>query len=138
LLTGAWYVCLLRGSARVLPIQMRLLAANHQTEHWDPSGGVRGRTEGVEGVCNPIRRTISTNWTTQSSQELNHQPKRTHGGTHCSSCLCSRGLHYLASMGGGGPWSCGDLMPQCRGMLGRWGGSGWVSSLRGKKKEAFM
>ena len=25
-----------------------------------------------------------------SSQGLNHQPKNTHGGTHASSCMCSR------------------------------------------------
>jgi hypothetical protein len=60
LLTGAWYGCPLRGSARALPIQMWMLEANHQTEHWDPNGEVRGRTE---GVCNPIERTISTNQT---------------------------------------------------------------------------
>jgi hypothetical protein len=35
-----------------------MLAANHGTEHGDPDGGVRGRTEeGAEGVCNPIGRT---------------------------------------------------------------------------------
>jgi hypothetical protein len=56
----AWYGCLLRGLARVLPMWM--LAANHQTEHLDPNGGVRGRIEGAERVCNPIgRTTISTN-----------------------------------------------------------------------------
>jgi hypothetical protein len=29
---------------------MQMLAANHQTEHRDPNGGVRGRTKGAEGV----------------------------------------------------------------------------------------
>jgi hypothetical protein len=39
-----------------------MLTANHWTEHRDPNGGVRERTEGAEGVCNPIgRTTISTN-----------------------------------------------------------------------------
>jgi hypothetical protein len=33
-----------------------MLAANHQTEHGDPIGGVRERTEGAEGVCNTIGR----------------------------------------------------------------------------------
>jgi len=43
---------------------MRMLAANHWTEHRYPSGRVRERTEGAEGVCNPIgRTTISTNQT---------------------------------------------------------------------------
>jgi hypothetical protein len=35
-----------------------------------------------------------------SSQGLNHQPKSTYGETHDSTCLCSTGLPYLASMGG--------------------------------------
>ena len=44
---------------------MWMLAANHQIEQGDPNEGVRGRTEGAEGVCNPIeRKTISTNQTT--------------------------------------------------------------------------
>jgi hypothetical protein len=60
-----------------------------------------GLTEEAEGVCNPIGKpTVSTNQTLQISQELNHQPKNTHGGTHGSSCLFSRGWTYLASMGG--------------------------------------
>ena len=29
---------------------MQMLAANHQTEHRDPSGEVRGRTEEAEGA----------------------------------------------------------------------------------------
>jgi hypothetical protein len=78
-----------------------MLAANHWTEFGDPNGGVRERTEGTEGVCKPIgRTTISTNQNPQSSQGLNHQPKSTHGGTDSSSCICSRGLPYLESMGG--------------------------------------
>jgi len=34
-----------------------MLTANNHTVHRDPSGGVRGRTEGAEGVCNRIGRT---------------------------------------------------------------------------------
>jgi hypothetical protein len=75
-------------------------ATNHQTKHGDPNRGVRGRSEGAEGACNPIeRRTISINQTVQSSQGLNHQPKSSHGGTHASSYIYSRGWPYLASMG---------------------------------------
>jgi uncharacterized protein YqcC (DUF446 family) len=36
----------------------------------------------------------------QSSQGLNHQFKSTHGGTHGSSRICSRGWPCQASMGG--------------------------------------
>ena len=39
-----------------------------------PNGRVRERSEGAEGVCNPIGgTTISTNQYPQSSQALNHQ-----------------------------------------------------------------
>ena len=77
-----------------------MLAANNWTEQVFPNRGVRGRTEEAEGVCNPIGRTIATNLTTQSSPGLNYQPKSTHGGSHGSSRICSRGWPYLASMGG--------------------------------------
>jgi len=47
---------------------MQTLTTNHQTEVGDPSGRIRGRTEGAEGNYNPIgRTTISTNYTPQSS-----------------------------------------------------------------------
>ena len=72
-----------------------------QPEPWVPSGvpkgGVRKRTEGDKGVGNHIGRTIiSSNQTPQDSQGLNHQPRSTHG----SSCICSRGQHCQALMGG--------------------------------------
>jgi hypothetical protein len=51
--------------------------ANYLTEPGNPNKA-RARTEGAEGDCNPIERTISTNWIAQSSQGLNHQPKRIH------------------------------------------------------------
>jgi hypothetical protein len=52
---------------------MQMLAAKHWTEHGDPNGRVRGRTEGAEGVCNTIgRTTVSTNQTPQSSLRINH------------------------------------------------------------------
>jgi hypothetical protein len=54
---------------------MQMLAANYRTKHGNLNGGVRGRTEEVEGVCHTIGRTISTNQNSQSSQGLNHQPK---------------------------------------------------------------
>jgi hypothetical protein len=51
-------------------------AANHWTEHGNPNGGVRDRTEGAKGVCNLIERTkISNNQILQCPQGLNHQSK---------------------------------------------------------------
>jgi hypothetical protein len=38
-----------------------MLAAKHQTELRDPNGGVRGRTEGAEGICNPIEKNNNIN-----------------------------------------------------------------------------
>ena len=64
MLKGAWYGCLLRGFARALQIQRRMLAANYWTERGVPNRGVSEGTEGIEGVCNPIgRTTIPTNKT---------------------------------------------------------------------------
>ncbi|EDL79619.1 LRRGT00091 [Rattus norvegicus] len=81
LLTRARYECLLRGSARALLIQMRMVEANHWTEQVGINGGVREKTEDAEVVCNPIgRTTISTNQNPCCSQGLNHQPKSTYMG----------------------------------------------------------
>jgi hypothetical protein len=91
LLTGPWYSCLLRGSTTVWQIQSWMLSANLWTEHRVPNVGARERTQGVEGVCRHIGgTTIWTNQYPQSSQGLIHQPKIAHGGTHGSSCICSR------------------------------------------------
>ena len=46
------------------------------------------------------RTTISTNQSSQSSQGLNYQPKNTHGGTHGSSDICSRGWLCWTSKAG--------------------------------------
>jgi len=121
MLTGAWYNCLLRGSARACQIQRWVLAANHWTENGVPVGGIRERIEGAEGACNPIRTTVPTN---QSSQGLNHYPKSPHGQTHGSSCTCSRGWPCWAPMGGEalGPAKAGPPLPPVQGNVR---GDGW-------------
>jgi hypothetical protein len=64
LLTGAWYSCPLRGSARTWPKQIQMFAANHWTEHRTPMEDLGRKTKGTKGACNPIgRTTISTNQT---------------------------------------------------------------------------
>jgi hypothetical protein len=72
------------------------------TERRVPNERVKGRTEGAEGDCDPIGRTTLTNQTPppNSAKRLTHQTKNTHGGSHGSSCICSRGKPYLASVGG--------------------------------------
>ena len=100
LLTETWYSCLLRGSAIAWQIQKWMLTAMHWTEHRVPNEGARERIQGAEGVCSPIGgTTIWTNQYPQSSLGLNHQPKKTHGGTHSSSCICSRGQPIRSWMG---------------------------------------
>jgi hypothetical protein len=75
-------------------------AAKHWTKHRNTKARASGITDRAEGVCNPIGRTITTNQIPQSSQGLNHPPKNANRETHGSSCICSRGLPYLTSMGG--------------------------------------
>ena len=62
LLTGVWYSCPLRGSASAWQIQKWMLTANQWTEHRDPNGGSRERTQEAIGVCSLRGGTI---WTTQ-------------------------------------------------------------------------
>jgi hypothetical protein len=69
---------------------MQILRGNHHTEPGDSSGRARKRTERAEGDFNPIRRAILTNWTTQISQGLNHQPKSIHGRIQDSRDIYSR------------------------------------------------
>jgi hypothetical protein len=65
--------------------------------------------------CNPIGRTMSSGGTTQCSQQLEHQSGSVKWGINGSRYICSRGLSDIN--GRRGPWSCGDLMSQHRGML---------------------
>jgi hypothetical protein len=60
-----------------------MFIANHWTEHGVPNGvpngRVRERTEGTEGVCNPIGRTIiSTNQIPLGSAETKAPTKGVH------------------------------------------------------------
>ena len=101
MLKGARYGCLLRGPARVLQIQRWMLTANHWTERGVPNRGVRERTEGVEGVCNPIgRTTISTNQFPKSSQGLNHQQRSARLQLHMLQRMALSCIN-----GRRGPWS---------------------------------
>ena len=90
------------------------------------NGGATERTEGAEGACSPIGgTTIWANQYPQSSQGLNHQPKSTHGRTHGSTWICSRGWLCWTSKGGEalGPekaW-CPSVGECQGGELGVWG-----------------
>jgi hypothetical protein len=75
-------------------------------EYRVPSGGIRERIKGAEGVCNPIgRTTIPTIQTPphhhhhQSFQRLNYQSKRKHGVTHGSRYIFNRGWPCQATIG---------------------------------------
>jgi hypothetical protein len=124
LLTRVWYRCLLRVSTRAWQIQMGMLTANHWTEQRVPNGGARKRTERGNGVCNPIGRTAIS---TRCPRAPRGQPKGTCGGTHDSSCICRPTRMALLDINGRrDPWFCEVWMPQCRGLPGRGGRSGWV------------
>jgi hypothetical protein len=70
-----------------------MLAGNHWTENRDHNGRIRRRIEESKGLFNPIGSTaISSNEILQISHGLSHQLKSTHGGTHDSSCIYSKGL----------------------------------------------
>ena len=73
LLAGTRYECLLRGSARVIQIQVRMLSSNLQTEHRDLNERARERTKGAGKVYNLMGRiTISTHTTLQYSYRINN------------------------------------------------------------------
>jgi len=59
---------------------MWMLAANLQTELRDPNGRFRERTEGDEGVYNPIGRT--TKPTNQTPSELSGTKPQTNESFH--------------------------------------------------------
>ena len=74
-----------------------------------------------------------------SSQELNHQPKKTLGGTYGSSCICSRGWPNLSSVGGEAFGPVKVLCPsigECQGQ--ELGVGGLVSRGRGEGKGGFQ
>jgi hypothetical protein len=109
-----------------------MLAANHWTKHKVPNGGARERTEGAEVGCSLIgETTMWINQYPQSSQGLNHQPQSTHGGTHGSSHICSRGWPCWTSVGGEALGSVKVLCPSVGECQDREAGVGRLVS-RGK------
>jgi hypothetical protein len=80
----------LRGSTSTNQYRFRYSQPTIGLNAGDPNGRTRGRTEGAEGDCNPIGRTVSTGQRIQSFQRLNHQPKSIHGRTHGSTYICSK------------------------------------------------
>jgi hypothetical protein len=100
-LTRAWYSCLLMASASAWQKPKLMLTIISWMEHTVPNEGARENTQGAEGFWSPIGGiSIWTNQYTQSSLELNHQSKKTHGGTCGSICICSRGWPSQSSTGG--------------------------------------
>ena len=80
---------------------MWMYTAKHRTKLEDHNEEFRARTVGIEGVCNLIgRTTISTSQTPPELPGTKPPTKEYTGGTHGSSWICSRGLPYLASLGG--------------------------------------
>ena len=67
--------------------------------------------------------------------ELNHQPKSAHGGTHGSSCICRRGWPCQASVGGEALSPVKVLCPSIGECQGQEAGVGGLLSRR--KKEGI-
>jgi hypothetical protein len=105
-----------------------MLSAIHWTEHRVPNQGARERTHRVDKFYISIGgTTIRTNQYPQSSQQPNHQLKSTHGGTHGSSYICSRGWPSRSSMGGEALFPVKALCPsvgECQGQEAGVGGRG--------------
>jgi hypothetical protein len=54
--------------------------------------GSEAETKGAKGFCSPMEgATVSAGQSHQGSQELDHQPKNTHGGNLGSGCTNGRG-----------------------------------------------
>ena len=91
-------------SCEALPVpskQKWMLTVIHWTEHKVPNEGARENTQGAERVWSPIGGTsVWTDQYLQSSLELKHQSKKTHGRTCGSSYICSRGWPSWSSIGG--------------------------------------
>ena len=60
--------------------------------------------------------------------KIHHQPKKTHGGTHGSSCVCSRGWPSWPSMGGEALGPVKVLCPNIWECLGQEAGVGGLVS----------
>jgi hypothetical protein len=71
--------------------------------------------------------------TLQSSLGLNHQSKKTHCGTHGSSCICSRGWSRWSSMGGEALGPVKVLCPRIGECQGQEAAVGWLGS-RGRRE----
>jgi hypothetical protein len=82
---------------------------------------------------------LNSNQYPQSSLGLNHQSKKTHSGTHGSSCICSTGWPSLSSMGGVALGPVKVLCPsigECQGQ--EVGVGGWGSRRRWGADRGFL
>ena len=73
----------------------------YRCEWMQPNIGLSSGTP-IEELCKDWRswRDVQPHRKNNNINQPDHQPKSTHGGTHGSSCICSRGWPYRASMGG--------------------------------------
>jgi hypothetical protein len=62
-----------------------------ELRRWSPVGKVKKGLMELKGFATHTKNKISTNQIAQSSEELNHQSKSTHGGTQSSCHIYSRG-----------------------------------------------
>jgi hypothetical protein len=68
--------------------------------HWTKQGSPVKELEKVTKELKEFTSPLEEYQYLQNSLGLNDQPKKTLGGIHCSSCICSRGWPSGSSMGG--------------------------------------
>jgi hypothetical protein len=91
-----------------------MLAGNHWTDHRVPKKGVKERTEGVEGLCNPIRRTAISTKKTSPLPEFSGIKHSTKEYTWLQVHMHQRTVLYCIS-GRRGTWNYDDSIDaQCR------------------------
>jgi hypothetical protein len=127
MLSGAWYSCLLRGSARAWQIQTKCSQSTMGLSRGFQWRSLRKDWRIWQGLQPHRKNKINQPDPCQNIQRLNHQPKSSLEETHGSSCICSRGWSCRASVGRE------DLSPvkaqcpsvgECQG--GKLGVGGWL------------
>ena len=129
---------------RLCQRQTWILTATHWTEFGVSEEMEKGRKELTDFVAPMGGATVSTVQIPRSSQGLDHQPKRTYGGTHGSSHICDRGWPCWTSVGEvalGPDGFCRPIVGKCQGRktgVGGWYGRAYIEAEEGGWDRGFL